>query len=245
MRKRFKNVTLYERVYEALKEAILNNEYLPGDIVTIELIARELGVSATPVREAVARLSAEGLVRQAPNKGVRIAPITSKDVHNTYEVRKLLEPYVAGVAAKKIAQDPEYKRGLLQVKKMAEKVASILANNSAVPSYETYLQVDLKLERLMLEAVENSLLQRLIAFVSSHSRRIRSFAEASSNSSAIEMMRTINEEHLHIIEAILNADTGEAWKAVKRHLDNAERRTINQLEGRSYSTLERFLEEEV
>jgi len=231
MPKRLENVTLYERVYEALKEAILNNEYLPGDVVSIELIARELGVSTTPVREAVARLSAEGLVRQAPNKGVRIAPITRRDVHDVYEVRKILEPYAAGVAAKKATQDPELKRKFLQVKKAAEKVANVLASNSAAPFYKAYLQVDLQLEQLMIEAVENGLLQRLIASVSSDSRRIRSFAEASSNSSAIEMMRTINEEHLCIIDAIIDGNIERAQKSVEKHLDNAERRTITQLEG--------------
>lgn len=101
--------TLQEKAYEAIKDSIMRNDFLPGQPLSVDELARDLGVSPTPVREALTRLSGDGLVERARNKIACVAEITEDDVHQTYEVRKLLEPYATSLVAKKLKSDSALK----------------------------------------------------------------------------------------------------------------------------------------
>jgi DNA-binding GntR family transcriptional regulator len=91
---------LAERVYEALKEALLFEEILPETRLNLEQIARDLGVSNTPVREALGQLEADGLVRREAYKGYTALPqLDAAAVEEMYEFRLLVEPTLAAKAA--------------------------------------------------------------------------------------------------------------------------------------------------
>jgi len=109
---KLENATLRERAYNAIKDSILRNELLPGEVLSIDSLAKALGISQTPVREALTKLSADGLLEYERNKGFRVASITEDDVHETYEVRRLLEPYVARLVVNKVPTDPKLRRKL-------------------------------------------------------------------------------------------------------------------------------------
>jgi len=92
---------LPEQVYELLKEQIIDRVYGPGDKLNIDAIAREMKVSSTPVREALARLVAEGLVAAVPYVGFAVSPMpTRKYYEDLYTFRNLLEPWAAAEAAR-------------------------------------------------------------------------------------------------------------------------------------------------
>lgn len=229
MGKQIAKVTLYERVYEHLRDGILSNEYLPGEVLSIESLAQETGVSTTPIREALSRLVAEGLVEQAPNKSVRVAGITPDDVTEVYEVRLLFEPYVASLAANWVTGNSRLKRELLSIEKAAEQVSSWPKKAHCTPAQrKTYLQIDLRLGALLWMVTANSLLKRIMATVSSHSRRIRSYAEASLHDD-FALVQKVNSEHLSIISAIKEGRSKDAEVLVRKHLLKAKQRTLAQL----------------
>lgn len=98
-------VALPDQVYEILRERIFDRLLAPDEKLNIEALSRELQVSATPVREALGRLSAEGLVKIAPYVGAKVAPMPSPDYYRQiYELRLVLEPWAAAEAAKR--KDP-------------------------------------------------------------------------------------------------------------------------------------------
>lgn len=219
--------TLCEKAYEAIRNLILRNEFLPGEVLSIESLAQDLGVSPTPVREALAKLSADGLIEHMRNKRVRVARITEDDVRQTYEVRRLLEPYAASLAAKRVAIDPALEDDLHEIQQVAEKIQETAVNTSIKRSqYETYLGIDLRLQEITLEALGNTLLKKVLTLVSNHSLRIRSFAEASSNLSIGRIVRIVNGEHLAVIKALLDSNPERVQEAVQQHLNNAEDRTV-------------------
>ncbi len=223
--------TLQEKVYCSLKDSIIKNEMMPGDVLSIDSLSEELGVSPTPVREALARLSAQGLVINARNKKARVAPISEADVREIYEVRKLLEPRATELAAEEIASDQKLKGDLGKMKERAKKIRESAKEGPLDPTqYEEYLKIDISLGETVEMALENSLLNNLLAQVNDHSLRIRSFTEASSEEHVPEVVLSNTDEHLEIIERILSRDGDGVRNAVDEHLENALNRTLKALE---------------
>lgn len=93
------------RIYATLKRRILTCEVMPGTRLTEMELCDELGVSRTPLREALNRLGHEGLVEIRPNRGVRVTPVTVRRFLQLGEVRRAIEPQVAALAAVKAAPD--------------------------------------------------------------------------------------------------------------------------------------------
>ena len=81
-----------EQAYQVIKASIIKNELLPGREVSIDSLANSLGISHTPVREAVARLGNDGLINYEAHKKLKVSQISADHVSQIYEVRKLLEP---------------------------------------------------------------------------------------------------------------------------------------------------------
>lgn len=223
--------TLQEKAYRAIKDSIMRNDLLPGQPLSIDELSRDLGVSPTPVREALTRLSADGLVERTRNKTARVTGITEDDVHQTYEVRKLLEPYAVSLVARKVKEDPALRDKLHTIERKIKSVQEIVAKNSLSPHsdhYKAYLEIDFQLQGVK-EEVENPLLKKLVILVGNHSLRIRSFSEAASGFSSSQIMSNVCLEHLEIVEALLSADQDRATMAVIQHLTNAEVRALRAL----------------
>ena len=220
--------TLQEKAYEAIKDSIMRNDFLPGQPLSVDELARDLGVSPTPVREALTRLSGDGLVERARNKTACVAEITEDDVHQTYEVRKLLEPYATSLVAKKVKSDSTLKDCLQELARKIEEIHKIATNTSLSSSqYEEYLQIDLGVNAVILKALENTLLRKLLGSVNNHSRRVHSFTEAISNPREVKTIQLNNKEHLTIIKALIDGDSERTKKAVQQHLHNVENRTTD------------------
>ena len=94
-----------EIVYEIIKKEIIDATRKPGDIFNEKEFAANMGISRTPVREAVLRLSNEGLLVVMPRRGTFVSHISMADVRDMYQVRKILEPQIASIAAQKCDKD--------------------------------------------------------------------------------------------------------------------------------------------
>ena len=92
--------SLRTKIYCQLKNAILNGVYKPGESLVELKLAKELGVSRTPVREAIRQLDLEGLVSSIPNKGVIVEGVTEQDVEDIYTIRKMIEVWLRWAAQK-------------------------------------------------------------------------------------------------------------------------------------------------
>lgn len=102
------SASLEEKVYLTLEEQIIFQKLRPGESITEMKLSRELGVSRTPVREALQRLDREGLIKLVPNKGAVVLGISEKDLIDIYKIRMRLEGLATRIAAEK--RDPEFCR---------------------------------------------------------------------------------------------------------------------------------------
>jgi DNA-binding GntR family transcriptional regulator len=226
------SATLQEKAYIAIKESILRNALLPNEVLSIDALARSLGISPTPVREALGRLSADGLIEYEGHRQPRVANISAEQVRQVYQVRRLLEPYIATVLAERVPHDPELKetlRGLREDAMGAHEMASeplrdLEALRNAV------IKTDLDLQSVMERTLGDTLLGKMAAFMGNHSLRIRSFVEAvAEGGEGPSVSRAITGDHCRILDGLCDGNAKETAAAQTDHLNNAEKRTLDSL----------------
>lgn len=213
--------TLGSKAYEAIKDLILSNQLLPGASVTINSMARSLGISPTPVREAFAKLTTEGFLEGAPHKRVRVAGLTENDIKNVYGVRRFLEPEAAYLAAQRVSLDAGLKDQVKDIRKRAQKIC--IEKNRV--NKTDYLNIDYQLHAALTSAID-PFFRDVLDYVGIRSLRIRTFAEAVTKSKSDELILTVTREHLEIVQAILDERAEEAKQSVYKHLKNGEARTL-------------------
>ncbi len=213
---------LRDQLYESLVEAILTNHYSPGEVLPIERLADDFGVSPTPLREAMIRLESAGLVTVLPNRRAQVKQITADDVVNLWEVRKLLEPYAARKLVTSGSLNGEAKSELERVR------AKLLAVMNNPGDLTSYIESDIGLH-LFLRGVSNAVLEDFLNKISLQYMRIRYYAEGRSSARA-EVVKLITSEHLRIADALAAADPYAAEHAVYEHLVNSEKRTLATLQ---------------
>lgn len=202
------------RVYRALRDLILTQSLPPGSALREQEITRTLGVSRTPLREALRRLEGESLVRRLSGGGVVVNSVSVEDVVETLHARKLLEGEAAAMAAGRL--DPSVAEALR---------ARILAlRESARPDREEHWAVDCALHQAIAQASGNKLLCRTIESLKHRSR-------------LFDMRRVPNpvvpvcDEHIEILEAICAGDPERASDAMTRHIVNVRQGILESLMG--------------
>lgn len=219
MNRRLLLTSLRERLYESLKEDILTNKFKPGEELQINKLAQDFGVSSTPVREALVRLEGAGLVVLISNRGAQVAPISLEDVKNVWEVRRLLEPNAAKVAAERCE--------LAEIDALYEKMLSIIEGSV---DFATYINSDLEIHELMFKYLSNTLLREILDRVDQHSMRIRYLAESNTDGFKPEVVKQVTREHLAILNALRERNAEKAVAATLEHLINGEARTLETLD---------------
>jgi DNA-binding GntR family transcriptional regulator len=204
------------QVYEALKSLILSNRWLPGQTIVVDQLATQMGVSRTPVREALLALEQEGLVEIAHHKVAQVSLITERDVCAVYEVRRLMECYAARIAATSLSDE---------ALAHAEELLDALGQQPSEPQAGAYLQADLYLHNTIAGAVDNPLLNQLFGSVSDQALRIRSLVEGQS----LAHEQHITGEHRAIVEALKQRNPDLAEKCMSEHLQKAMKRTLQAL----------------
>lgn len=215
--------SLRERLYESLKEDILTNRYKPGEELQIDKLAEEFGVSSTPVREALVRLEGAGLVVLMPNRGAQVTTISLEDVENVWEVRRLLEPHAAQIAAERCE--------LAEIDALYRKMLNII---EGPVDFTTYINSDLEIHELMFKHLSNTLLREILDKVDQHSMRIRYLAESNSDGIKREVVEQVTKEHLCILDALKERDAEKAAATTLQHLVNGEGRTLKTLQQITY-----------
>lgn len=120
-------VTKQERVYQALRERILGGAYSPGYRVVIDTLAEEFEVSAMPVREAIRRLEAEGLIIYRPNAGAQVAPADPSAFNEEITVLAVLEGYATALAAPEIDE-----AGLRRLREITDQMVQAMEDLDAL-----------------------------------------------------------------------------------------------------------------
>jgi DNA-binding GntR family transcriptional regulator len=209
---------LREQVRIQIKNLILANKLRPGQPVVIDRLAHELGVSHTPVREALAMLGHDGWVTMRPYENPRVAMIDTRYVQEAWDMRVLLEGWGINRATANLADEAleEMERELQEARREAEQ-----------SRFELHMQSDMDLHGMVLRAAGNKLYERLAQLVSDQSIRARSLVEAIA--SAEEVLGII-DEHDALVAALQSRDPELAHQRLIEHLEAGRERTLVALE---------------
>lgn len=224
-------VTLADGVYESVKALIMDHVLAPGGRVTIDALARQLGVSPTPVREALARLESEGLVRKRPLAGYTTTPLlTRAEFEDLFEMRMLLEPAAARRAAGAglSAADTASLRREADLPDPPPDAAAHPPTRRTSPGYASFAAFtaqDARFHNLLAERSGNRMLYESVVRLHAHLHLHRlDFPVAHYGISAVE--------HHRIVDAIAAGDPDAAAAAMRAHLTAARERHIAHFDGR-------------
>ena len=209
------DLPLRDVVFNTLRQAILIGELKPGERLMELHLADRLGVSRTPVREAIRRLELEGLVTMIPRKGAEVARITEKSMSDVLEVRRTLDALCAELACDRIT--PE---SLAALKKACDHFEQCVGTHDA----KKIAEADVSLHDIIVEATGN---QRLIQMVHNLSEQMYRYRfEYIKDSSQHE---TLVKEHRIIYQSIACKDKETAAAAARTHIDNQKKAIIRQI----------------
>ena len=207
---------LRDVVFNTLRQAILKGELKPGERLMEIQLANKLGVSRTPVREAIRKLELEGLVLMIPRKGAEVAEITRQDMEDVLEVRTALEELAVKDACDHItdAQLSELKKASNEFKK------ALLEGKDLV----TCADADMHFHDVILSATNNRRLIQMLNNISEQMYRYRMEYLKDERTH-----KTLIEEHDAIRRALKKHDKVKAGAAIRVHIDNQKRSILESL----------------
>jgi len=199
---------LRDIVFEALKDAIVKGQLKPGERLMEQQIAEELGVSRTPVREAIRKLELEGFIIMIPRRGAYVSDVSLKDVAQVFEVRAAMESLAAGLAAQRITDEQleDLERKFVEAKAALE--------NSDL---EMAIRFDSEFHEIIYQASRNDRLVQILSNLREQIHRYRSASLAHPG-----RLKDTMEEHKNLLDAIYQRNVGLAEKLAKEHIENAE-----------------------
>ena len=204
----------WERAYAGIKDLILTMEIKPGETVSENRLARHLGISRTPVREALNRLEQEGLVLSS-NRRKRAFVLTIAEIEEIFDLKIAIESSTARWAAERGAQE-ERRRFEKTVARMRETAAARPSDPARLDAWHhAWLDVDTEYHRILFAMAGNSKAEQIIATLNNHWHRLRLGILAIEDRIEKSVV-----EHSRIAEAVLARDGARADSLMADHLQN-------------------------
>src|SRR5690606_30222246 len=201
--------TIFDAVYEAIRDSICDGDLAPGERITQDNIADRLGVSRQPVGQALILLKAQGFVSDAGRRGVVVAPLDAQSVRDIYAIRGALDSLAARLAARRGPDGAARKDG-------ARLIADGRAAVADGASLSTLVRADMAFHEFIYELSGNALIHQSLLTHWQHLRRV--MASVIENTTYLDRMW---QEHEAILEAIAAGDEARAAELSQSHVERA------------------------
>jgi DNA-binding GntR family transcriptional regulator len=201
-------VRLSEQAYHLIKEKIITLELAPLSVIVEQALRKELGLGRTPIREALHRLSAEGLVIISPRRGMFVADISITDLSKIFEIRMVLEGLCARLAAERAT--PE------QIAQMEATMREL--EQGTTRDSETLMEIDQQFHQLLYQAADNEYLADILSRLHALSMRLWHLVL-----NRLADVEEAVEQHREITAALKAADGEQAEELVRQHIAEFQR----------------------
>ena len=204
---------LNEQAYDHLQKLITDGQLSYHEIYSETKLAKELGISRTPFRDAIHRLAQEGYIDIIPSKGFRLHQITERDVIETFQIRTALETY----CTMQIARDVKEKNNanlrpfFKELDWLMENMKEVMENDQGIDEFCEY---DFRFHKKIIDYLENEQFSSVFA---SFLYRMKRLAKLSLQHDG-RMAQTV-EEHQAILDAMKNGDTEHIYEITMVHMD--------------------------
>lgn len=209
---------LRDVVFNTLRQAILKGEMEPGERLMEITLANKLGVSRTPIREAIRKLELEGLVNMIPRRGAVVASISEKDMRDVLEVRITLEELAVKLAIKNMNDEDV---------DMLKKAGRDFENAVISKDIVDIVEADVRFHDIIYNRTENSRLIQIINNLREQMYRYRLEYVKDARTHSI-----LISEHNDIIECLRRKDIEAAQATIREHIGNQERGIVRAINNR-------------
>ncbi len=206
---------LRDVVFKTLRQGILRGELKPGERLMEIHLANKLGVSRTPIREAIRKLELEGLVTMIPRRGAEVAQITEKSMSDVLEVRCALDELSVVLACERMTEEEK-----INLKMACEEFEKAIETKDVAK----IAKADVAVHEIIYEATRNMRLSQMVSNLAEQMYRYRFEYIKDSR-----MHDQLVAEHKMIYESIVDGDSERAKEAIKLHVGNQEKAILNQI----------------
>ncbi len=200
-----------DAVYEALREGILNSLFQQGERLHVDALAAKLGVSLTPVRNAIQQLASEGLVEIRPRSGTFVASLSVQDVAETFEIRCALEALAVEKAAQLISVD--------QLTRLKELLTSMARPINSPQERKQHEKDNTEFHKMIVDASSNRRLIEIYESLNAHLKIARIHASEDSWRKRLDEEQA---EHRQIVEALEARDPARSAATLRKHIYRAK-----------------------
>jgi DNA-binding GntR family transcriptional regulator len=235
--------------YDYLRKRILNGEYQPGRALMTNLLAPEIGVSRTPIRDALRQLEADGLVTIQPRLGASVKKMDVKSFRESCELRLALETHAAGLAARN-RSDVDLHEIALALEEMRRITDEIVGGGSSAKLIPPLAREDVRFHLAIIAAAKNDLMKKEILRLHLVNRVVAGpSAVEPANAKAVKAddlahRREVLASHQQIYDAIAQGDAAGAKKAMEEHIQDIIDRSVHRLARASVEESRALSEEE-
>lgn len=221
---------LGEDVYRILWARILSRELHPGDKLSDLRLSSELGVSRTPIREALHRLQQDGVIRARPNRGFFVNSFSARDIEEIYEIRAALEALALRTVVTR-HPDEDYSWALEQLDDIARLIANAANDDQVVQANERFLEADQGFHNFLVERAGN---ERLTTLVNGIWAQIAVFQKAGTHVPGYVTVAL--QQHREIITLLHEHQHADAIEALEAHIRDMKTRVIADIAASSDDT---------
>jgi DNA-binding GntR family transcriptional regulator len=209
---------LREVVCESLRKAIREGVLEPGERLMEIQLADQLGVSRTPVREAIRKLELEGYVIMMPRRGTYVASMSIRDINEIFEIRTALESLSNGLAAERITQEE-----LEHLQRLIVRIGEYVDEGDM----DKIVKTDIEFHDTLYHAARNNRLVNILSNLREQLTRFRTLSMSYPG-----RLETTLEEHRKIVEAIAAGDAKAARKAAEHHMEMSEKTLLKAVDAK-------------
>ncbi len=206
---------LRDVIFNTLREAIIAGELKPGERLMEVQLAERMGVSRTPVREAIRKLELEGWVNMIARKGAQVTGLSVKDIMDVLEVRASMDALATALSAARIKDD--------ELKEL-KNIYAQFSNYMEKENLSGLIKKDVEFHEIIYRSSRNDKLIQIVSNLREQVQRFRVIYLKDYSSP-----KDIVKEHLEIIEAISTRDEERASKVAKKHIENQKEAIINSI----------------
>ncbi len=220
-------LTQKQKAYEFIREKLISGEFSAGTRLSDIALSRQIGVSRTPVREAIHQLASESLVELIPRNGAVVKSPDSKELEDLYDLRELLETYAARKAATEIGQD-----NLTRLRQLCDQMDSVISELVSRPDptpdaeiKKRWMMTDYAFHQLILRAGGN---QKVLRIATDLRMLTQSFIFRKDDPAIAPAttMQQANREHYELLAALEKGDRKAAVRILGKHLSRAKKVTL-------------------
>ena len=223
--------TKRQQAYQHIRENILSGKYQERERLREEHLAKELGLSRGPLREAISQLASEGLLEKVPGLGVYVKQNGQEELKELYEVREALEGFVAGKAATVATPEDlnELEQACRQMHSLAKEFQAEKSEYLARQHRARWLEIDLSFHKRLIDVAKNDHLKKILDDfrIMSQTFREKQYDPSMANAqSYLANLAWAWRDHCRILRALRRGDCNEASSAMALHIKRARERVM-------------------